>query len=374
MKIGINARFLAFPYTGIGQYLRSLLSALAAAESHHQYVLFTPELVELPLPADRFRQIRLPEREDFSPSLAKAHWEHVLLPRELLSWGVDLAFFPYPSNPWCTMPFPVVVTVHDVIPWVLPEYRRTLRSRLYHWYARHALRRAQHVITVSDFSKKEIRRVLKFPEKDMTVIPLAAPLITDPTPPADLALRRPFFLYVGGYDARKNVPFLLAAFQKHIAPHTPVDLILVGGAGRGLESLITDRFHECVGGHIVLKPKGEVLFTGPLDSGELLALYRQALALVHPSLYEGFNLPLLEAMSHGLPVACSDIPVNHEVTGGHALFFDPTRVDAIGNALHGIYHDKNLRRDLTRDGKHRAKDFSWKKAAEATLEVYELFK
>ena len=122
MKIGINARFLIHPTTGIGQYTRNLLQALAKLDQKNEYFLFTPESAELDLP-ESFHQIRVRESSSYSPGFAKAHWEHTLVPQEMKKLGVQLAHFLYPANPWARLPIPTVVTVHDAIPWRLPAYR-----------------------------------------------------------------------------------------------------------------------------------------------------------------------------------------------------------------------------------------------------------
>jgi glycosyltransferase involved in cell wall biosynthesis len=372
MKIGINARFLAHPYTGIGQYTYNLVQALGKIDKKNEYLLFTPELVELQLP-DNFEQVRIPEKEYKSASLRKAHWEHILIPNEIKKWKVDIAHFLYPSNPNKSLGIPTIVTVHDIIPWVLPSYRKKLRSKAYHLYAKLALKKADHIITVSDFSKKEIERVLKIEEKNIHVIHLAPPMQTAEETPPDIPLRRGFLLYVGGYDERKNVPKLIDAYQKHIANYYPIDLILVGGEDKDLERYITDRYCERVDDRIPVKPKGKIVFTAPLPSNELITLYKQAKALVHVSEYEGFNLPLVEAMSAGLPIICSDIPVNHEVTSDNAHFISSSSVDTIGLGIHEFLNNKPLQSELKKKGKERAKDFDWKKTAEETLYVYNLF-
>src|SRR5690606_25783486 len=123
-------------------------------------------------------------------------------------------------------------TVHDVIPWVLPEYRAHLRSRLYHIYAGRGIKKADHLISVSEFSKQEVQTLFKVEDKKFTVTPLAPTLNkTLPFSCESLTLRRPFLLYVGGYDPRKNVPLLIEAYQKFIANHYELDLILVGAQG-----------------------------------------------------------------------------------------------------------------------------------------------
>ena len=268
---------------------------------------------------------------------------------------------------------PTIVTVHDVIPWRLKAYRKKMRSKIYNLNARLALKKADHIITVSEFSKSEIIKYLKIKEKNITVTPLAPPLSDDKLVFPDKDLRRKYFLYVGGYDERKNVDKLILAYQKHIAPIYPIDLILVGGKDRGLDELVTDEHCERVDGKFPLKIKGKVIFTDMLEQSELMCLYKQALALVHASTYEGFNLALVEAMSAGIPIITSDIQVHHEVTDDNALFVDPNNIDSIGNGMHQLVNDPHLQKELAFVGKERAKDFSWDKTAEETLYVYNLF-
>ena len=256
MKIGINARFLIHPYTGIGQYTYSLMQALSEIDKRNEYLLFTPEFAELQLP-ENFQQIRIPEKEFKSASLRKAHWEHILVPREIKKWKVDLAHYLYPSNPKKSLGIPTIVTVHDVIPWVMSAYRKQLKSKAYHFYSKLALKKADHIITVSNFSKEEIERILKIEEKNIHVTHLASPINKEDITPPDLPLRREFLLYVGGYDERKNVDKLIEAYQKHIANFYPIDLILVGGEGRYLEQYMTDEYVERVAGKFPVKPKGK---------------------------------------------------------------------------------------------------------------------
>lgn len=373
MRIGFNARFLTQPFTGIGQYTRHLISAMAKVAPENEYFLFTPELVtdfEVP---ENVQQIRVAEKDFDSESIKKAHWEQVLLPQEMSKFNLNIIHYLYPSNPLKSLSVPVVVTVHDVIPWRLKEYRQRIRSKVYHMAAKQALKKARHIITVSEFSKKELEEVLKFDSSSIKVTPLAPPSIDPGLMPPDLPLRRNYFLYVGGFDERKNIPALIQAYQKHIAPNYSIDLILVGGKNRGFEVLLSKEHCEKVADKYRLEPKGKVIFTKPLESHELMGLYHQALALVHPSTYEGFNLPLVEAMSAGIPIIASDIEVHREVTDGNALFMDPYSIDSIGLAMHQLVNDSNLQANLADQSKMRAQDFSWQKTAEETLWVYDLY-
>ncbi len=373
MKIGINARFLALPYTGVGKYTYHLIRGLATLDQDNEYFLFTPELAEIELPP-HFKQIRVPEKDFASESLKKAHWEQKQVPAEMKKWKVDLAHFLYPANPTQKLDIPTIVTVHDVIPWRLAAYNKKLRSKLYHLNTKLALKKADYFITVSNFSKSEILSTLKVGEDKITVTPLASPLVEVQEVPDQLNLRRDFLLYVGGYDERKNVPLLMIAFQKFIANHYPVDLILVGAKNRKLERYLVDDFLEKVDNKFPLKPKGKIVFTENLSDHELAGLYKKAMALVHASNYEGFNLPLVEAMNYNLPMAVADIPVNREVAGDAAFFINPQDEDTFGLGLHQFLNQKSMHADLAQKAKARKKHFDWEKTAQKTLDIYRSFK
>lgn len=372
MKIGINARFLSQPFTGIGKYSYNLLSAMAELDEENEYFLFTPELVDFHL-SENFQQIRLPEANFSSPSLRKANWEYKLLPKEMEKLGINLAHFLYPSNPLKKLGIPTIVTVHDMIPWRLPDYNSRFRSKMYHWHAKKALKKADHIITVSDFSKKEILDLIQIPKKNLSVTPLAPPVTHADKLPEGIKLRRKFLLYVGGYDPRKNVPLLMIAYQKFIANQYPIDLILVGAKGKGLEEFITDDFSQKVAGRFPVKAKGQMIFTEHLQDSELAALYCQAFALVHPSVYEGFNLPLVEAMSHGVPLLISDIPVHREVAGDAAFYLNTKSENTFGLGIHEFLNNSSIQKTLSENAKQRIKDFNWMKTARQTLDVYNLF-
>lgn len=372
MRIGINARFMTQPFTGIGQYTYNLIGALSKIDPVNEYYLFTHELVDFALP-ENFRQIRVPERPFSSASFRKANWEQILVPEEMKKWDINIAHFLYPGSPSRSLGIPTIVTVHDMIPWRLPEYNSKLRSQLYHYNAKRAMKKADHIITVSEFSKKEIEEIAKIQEKNISVIPLAAPMADTSGMPENLKLRRKFLIYVGGYDIRKNVPVLMRAYQKFIANHYPIDLVLVGGKNRGLEQFYTDEFTQKVADRFPVRPKGTIILTEPLMDNELASLYEQAMALVHPSYYEGFNLPLVEAMNRGLPLVISDIPVNREVAEDAGHFVDPSNEDTFGIGLHEFLNNSFLRDELARNAKRRAQNFSWQKTAQQTLDVYNLF-
>jgi len=372
MKIGLNARFLAYPYTGIGQYTLHLIQALAKLDESNEYFLFTPKLVDMVLP-DHFHQIRVPEKSDPPTSLSRAQWEFQIIPQEMKRLNIDLAHFLYPARPAAFSP-PSIVTVHDIIPWLLPDYRAHMRSRLYHGYASGGLKKADHLITVSEFSKREIEKQFKIKHKKFTVTHLAPTLNKKLSFSCDaFTLRRPFLLYVGGYDPRKNVPLLIEAYQKFIANHHEIDLVLVGAQGKELEYFLTDEHQEKVAGKFKVKPKGEVIFTPYLSQESLQCFYRQATAFVHASAYEGFNLPLVDALNTGLPILVSNLAVHREVAQEAAFFAPIDSIDSFGLAMHEFLNHPSLKEELKKEALLRAKDFSWEKCAKKTLEVYREF-
>lgn len=374
MKIGLNARFLAYPYTGIGQYTHHLIQALAKLDDSNEYFLFTPKPVDMLLP-DHFHQVRVPQKKDPPTALSRGQWEFQSVPTEMKKVGIDLAHFLYPARPITGFDITSIVTVHDVIPWVLPEYRAHLRSRFYHGYVSQGIKKADHIISVSNFSKAEIQKLFSIPDKKFTVTHLAPTLSRELPFSCDaVTLRRPFLLYVGGYDPRKNVPLLIEAYQKFVANHYELDLVLVGAQGQELDYFLTNQHQEKVAGKFALKTKGEVIFMPHVSPEALQCFYQQATGFVHASAYEGFNLPLLDALNSGLPVLVSDLAIHREVAQEGAFYVPIDSVDAFGLAMHEFLNQPGLQKELKKEAALRAKDFSWKKCAMRTLEVYKGFK
>ena len=355
MRIGVNAFFLERPETGSGQYTRHLLEALAKVEPANEYILFGPAI----------RDSRFAIR-----NLHKLWFEQVSFPRACR--GLDLAHVPYFASPLFPTT-PTVVTIHDLIPLILPAYRGSLLVRAYTRLVAAAARRADAVIADSQASKRDIVRLLGIPSHRVHVVYLAADEKFGPVKDAALmeAVRRKYglpdryILYLGGFDCRKNVATLLQAFA-HL--RRPADLKLAI-AGK-LPERDTPFFPHPRRLAEELGLEERVAFIGWVAEEDKPALYTGAVAFVFPSLYEGFGLPVLEAMACGTPVVASDRASLPEVVGQGGLLVDPTDVDDLAAAMERLLTDEGLRAELGERALAQAAKFRWEKTARETLAVY----
>lgn len=419
MKIGFNGRFLLHPYTGIGQYTLNLLQAMAKLDPSIEWIIGVPDKKGI-TPPPNLHLLEIPFIPQIpTASLRTFFWEQVQLTRALKRAGVDLIHYPYPANPRLkpfgrpgSKPPKTVVTVHDVIPWSRPEYRKKLRTRLVQKNAQRALQNADAIIAVSETTALDLTDKIHFPYDHVKVIHEAASPVykvegrkhrhsaaPPPVPTTDYGLpavaglpttdSRPYLLYVGGYDPRKNVTRLVEAFNEYIAPHHNIDLILVG-AESAMQELAqgTNRLLEPLPASTIKDPQerpapegtparatearpaahGQVILTPSLPPETLAEVYRGARALINVSLAEGFNLPLLEAAGCGTPILTSDLTVHREILS--TLFCDPTSTKSIGEMMINFLRDDSLEQKLRAATAALREQYTWEKAAQKTLALY----
>lgn len=348
MIIGVNGRFLTKPFTGIGQYTRYLFLELARQNPDDTLVMAVPQKVNFDFPPNvEIAVVR--EKLIGTAGMKKTHWEQVKLPRLFMKRGVDIVHYPYPSNPWKGFEKPVVVTVHDTIPWELAEYRRSFLTRLYQDRARNAVKKADRVVTVSDASKQAIVKCCDVAAKDVTVIhnapaPQFLQSLSDEKQKEALKRygidpSRKYFLYVGGYDARKNVQTLVDVYLRKIACQYPVDLVMVGD--KSLNDKLYSSFDDTEKHQKEhsSKQKADLILTGFVDEADMPALYQAAHAFVNLSMAEGFNLTLVQAAVSHTPMIVSNIPVHHEVIGSSALYVDPHDKKGLASFLKRLITD-----------------------------------
>lgn len=352
MRLGLNGRFLAAPVTGVQRFaLETGRRVLAAPEVDG--VLFLPRGVEGPEGVFAGTEI--------VRGRASGHvWEQSELPFRARRAGVELLL-----NLANTVPLtggPHLVVVHDVLPLSDPRWFGRGFRILYRQVQARAVRRARAVLTVSEWSRGEIARMLDLPAEEIRVVTQGLAPFDAPAPDGvvdrvrrRLSLPERYLLTVGGRDPRKNVPFLDTVLRRARERGLDVPPLVVVGPekppGRG----------RPVGG-----VPGDVRFTGYLEDDDLAALYTGAAAFCYPSLAEGFGRPPLEAMACGAPVITSDYGPAREVLGDGAriLSWD---ADAWVEALRAVLDDPQARSRLSARGRERASDFSWDAAARAVL-------
>lgn len=379
LDVGVNAWFWDKPATGSGQYIRHLLPALATLApearlgpvipvggrghwSAPNVVLHKSSGLEL-LTSDRFGS-RVAD-------LYKLWFEQVEFPRAVARQEADVAHVPYFAAP-VRPATPTVVTVHDLIPMVLPAYRGSALVRAYTRLVAAGARRTEAIIADSEWSKRDIVAHLKVDPQRVHVIPLAAGPQFRPATPEEIAgvrarhnLPDRYVLYLGGFDQRKNVPALLHAFAR-LQAGPDLGLVITGRLPARDTAFTPDPRRIAA----QLGIEKSVMFPGWIDERDKPALYSSAELSVFPSTYEGFGLPVLEAMACGAPVVTSNVSSLPEVAGDAAVTVDPHDVTALSQAIDTVLGDADRQQAMREASLAQAGRFSWQRTAEATLRVY----
>lgn len=363
MRVGIDARLVYYRQAGISQYTLRLLEQFAAIAQDDEFVVFQSR-------RDSSRLVDQPNFHKRSLWTPPHHrLEQLLLPLEMATVDLDILHSPDFIPPFrrnCKS----VITIHDLNFLLYPNFL-TPQSARYYGQIDQAVRNCDHIIAVSESTKRDIIRLTGAPESKITVVYEAAHPIYRPLQDEQMlqqvkerfGIHNDFVLFVSTIEPRKNVRALLDAYKRVLDNyHADVSLVLAGEKGW--------LFHEVFALVEELGLQERVRFLGRVSSEDLLGLYNGAQLLVHPAFYEGFGLPPLEAMACGTPVVVSNTSSLPEVVGDAALLVDPTDVDGMAVAIWRLLSDQVLRRQMIDKGLMRARRFSWKKAALETLDIY----
>ena len=375
--IAVNGLFLDHPQTGTGVYTREVLARLlpsahdSAAGAPRYSVLGHPEHAAEFASRAPYVRVQGPLRRR-ADKAEKVWWEQVALPLAVARLGADLLYAPYFSLPR-VVGTRTVVTIHDLIPLVLPEYAPSAPFQAYFKLVSAATRRAGAVVTDSRHSAADIVRLLGVPPERVHVVLLgvderysrAACLSGAELAAlrARLGLPERFILYLGGTDPRKNLGVLLRAVRL-LRERGRRALPLVLAVPRG------GRFGDPRDEAARLGLADDVIFLEPVPEREKPALYAAAAAFAFPSRYEGFGLPPLEAMASGTPVLCANASSLPEVVGESALLLAPDDDDAWAEAMERIGEDESLRARLAAAGRARAAAFTWDATASGLRDVF----
>ena len=362
--IGFDATPLQIArHSGVGNYTSQLLAALLAQADARQYALLANRPLNGETPPGTLGQVgrRFPNR---------SAWMQLRLPRDLAALQPDVCHFTNSIAP-LHAPCPIVITLHDMSLFVHARLH-PLKSQLVVRPLIPAMaRRAAAIITVSHHAKRDIVAGLHIPPEKVSVIyEAAAPQYHVITDAAELdrvrrryELTQPFILYVGTIEPRKNLTRLVTAFAQARRHCSDLELILVGQLGWKYTPLLK-AIEDLDLGHAVRR-------LGYVPNGDLPALYHLARALAFPSLYEGFGLPVVEAMACGTPVLTSNGSSLAEIAEGASWLIDPLDVEAIADGLLRLVVDDDVHARLRSAGLARAAKFSWECAARETVRVYD---
>jgi glycosyltransferase involved in cell wall biosynthesis len=359
VRIAFDVSALRAPQSGVATYTANLLEQLERLEYDEI----------LPMAHTSISQNG--GRHDHALRLNKTLWMQTLLPLQLSRIAADVCHFTNSVGSWWT-PCPSVVTIHDTTLWMFPQFHPRRRLLAMRPFIPLGAARAKAIIAVSAATKRDVVRTLKVPERKVHVVYEAPAPQFRPLPRGEAleAVRRKyglppaFVLYVGTIEPRKNLSRLLQAFEllrrDGFGSHV---LVLVGSRGwqdaavlRGVE-----RMGLC----------GAVRLLGRAPAEDLVALYNLADVLAFPSLYEGFGLPVIEAMACGTPVVTSPNGSLAEIVGDAAELVDPTQLESIAGGLRRVLSDADRRAALRTAGLAQAARFSWEAAAAQTRQIYE---
>jgi glycosyltransferase involved in cell wall biosynthesis len=374
LKILVNAIPLTCLLTGISRYVRQLYTELDQfPDVEITYFDGNRILKNMPSQAGPGKWSRaisaiwkLPDPVVFA--VRTLHWWkfEMLLRRACRKGCYDI----YHETGFVPAAMSAVPTVYSIYDLSLIKFRHAHpkeRVWFYDFMGRRRLHFARHILTISEFIRQEICETLALSPSKVSAVPLAPARHFYPrsAEKIDLVRRRyrlagRYLLFVGSLEPRKNLPLLIQAMKRS---ETNISLLLVGWEGWGDKSWMQTIRESELAQRIVL--------TGYVDDETLACLYSGAMAFVYPSLYEGFGLPILEAMACGCPVICSDVASMPEVAGDAAIRFDPASIRDLTAAIDFLAGDQNARQRLIACGFDRAADFTWKQTAEKTRDVFQ---
>lgn len=374
MNIGIDARFYGSTGKGLGRYTQKLIEYLEKKDPENLYTVF--------LRKENFEEYA-PKNPNFKKVLADYRWysfsEQIFFPLMLRKYKFDLMHFPHFNVPLMYRR-KFVLTIHDLILIHFPTIRATTLSPVLYWIKfaaykfviRSAIKRCERIFAVSKFTKKDILETYKkIPEDKICVTyeacekSLSAGVQNRDDILKKYGIMKPYLIYIGNVYPHKNPERLVLAFKKLKEGGREVSIVFIGGE---------DYFYSRLKEFSRDNGAGNVIFAGFVPDNELDTLMSNSEAYVRPSLYEGFELPPLEAMSKGVPVLSSDHSCALEILGGSALYFDGKNVDDIADSISRILTDIRLRESLIQKGYEQIKKYSWDEMANRTLSVYDSVK
>lgn len=377
MKIAIDARWIFKEISGIGAYTRELIRNLAVIDKENEYILIFHDPDVMKRTVD---ETDISLNTNFQTKLVPANvlsvWNQLLMPGFLKSLKADIfhstnymiPFLAFPGNKKSQTA--CITTIHDVIPLLFPGHApKSVKSRffaLYKWIMMQVGKRADVIITDSKASASDIKHELAIDQSSCTVKTVYCGVSSAFKAPDKRASsgNKPRILYVGRMDPYKNVCGLIKIFARLRTFHKLDARLCIAGSPDPRYTEAPDLARD-------LNVDEHIEWTGYLSDAELLDLYQSCDLLIHPSEYEGFGLQVLEAMSCGMPVVCSNAGSLPEVAGNAALLHHPHDIEGFAFSAYKILTDPKLSAKLSKDGLLRSKLFTWRNTAEETLKIYQ---
>ncbi|MGK7345527.1 MAG: glycosyltransferase family 4 protein [Candidatus Nitrospinota bacterium M3_3B_026] len=370
MKIAIDVRTISKPRSGVGHYVTNLIRELQAIDGDNSYLLISN---------DGAYETEFSPRANFENyktwisnenHLVGDLWESLWLPGMLRKRGVDVFHGPAFMIPLRLPAMRAVVTIHDIVAFIKPETVPLKYAMYMRFLISLVARKADRIITPSQSTKKDLVNILSIPEERINVVYEAVSGKFRPAGDAGVradvkrrfGIRDRYMLFVGNLEPRKNLVRLLRAFEAARERLGGAYQLVICGKKGWLYKDILKTFREV--------DKGDVILTSYVSDPDLVGLYQGADMFVFPTLYEGFGLPVLEAMACGAPVINSNVSSLPEISEDASILIDPLDVESISEAMVRLAFSESLRDELREKGLRRAARFSWTETARKTLDVY----
>lgn len=373
MRILIDFTQIPLSRTGVGVYADHLVANIIPLLSKDELLILVVQSDDLLIRETvsgkvNVQLLTIPSRVFRNRALLMA-FEQLVLP--VLAWanGSDLIHSLHYTHPLFSLT-PRVVTIHDLTFLIFPELHTLVRRVIMPFFIRRAMKNAEALIFVSKATLDDAARLLPIGCNLRCVVPLGVapfrPISKDDRSSKEILSRfdvyQPYLLFLGTLEPRKNIVRIVEAFERVAESHPTLCLVLAGKLGWHTSEIASAIEHSSV--------RSRIRHLGFVTEAEKASLLHNCAALVYPSLYEGFGLPVLEGMAAGAPVITSNISSMPEVAGDAALLVDPTSVEAIASAMEELAWDMDLVANLRRAGPIQASAFTWKNTAESTCAIY----
>ena len=370
MRIGIDATALPAQPVGAGIYIIHLIKALLSLDSDFEWVVFVHEERRALLGIEEGKVVRVVSVPDQRPA-ERLLWEQLAFPRLVQALGVDLLHSLHYTRPW-RLGCKSVVTFHDMTFFLFPQLHTHAKRVFFPLAIRTSARLADALVAVSENTRKDSIRLLDIPPGKIFTTPLGVSEDFHQIQDRELLERarrkfnlpEKFILYLGVVEPRKNLPFLLRCYASAIEQGLAHRLVIVGRLGWMYE----DVFEQVES----LELQENVHFAGFIPRQDLPMVYNLADLFVYPSVYEGFGLPVLEAMACGTPVITSNVSAMPEIVGEAGILLPPNDEAAFTQTIMNLLDGTSKRVELSKRGIQRSAQYTWKRTATDTLEVYKL--
>jgi glycosyltransferase involved in cell wall biosynthesis len=370
-KIGIDARMLGKGH-GLGRYVEQLLRGIGQYGGEHQYVVFVLNAECKMQNVELLSKFEIVETNVVWYSME----EQVKFSSIIKKQNIDLMHFPHWNIPLLYND-PYIVTIHDLTMYHYPRLEATTHGPVLYWVkdmahrlvVKHAVERAKHIITTSEFTKQDIRQALGVPLEKMTTVYQGVGISDQKSGNSGIDIKsrfgitKPYVLYVGAAYPHKNMDGLLSAWELFCEKYGDgYQLVLAGKDSVFYQKLLEQYDH--------LISRSSVVFTNFVTDEELAVLYKNARTFVFPSLYEGFGIPPLEAIQYSVPVVASNASCLPEVLGEGAYYVDPKSSEAIVDGLYLVCTNEDVRYVLKQQGREELKRYSSESFAKQTISLY----